>query len=128
MAEVCFDSQTVTMAHGLTQAERRSSIAHETQHILRGPVEPRLRTREERAVDQAAARLLIPFDALVEAMLWSMDDYEIAEELWVDVHTVRARLGSLTAAESRLLNQRLDRAELGLDEITPRRPAAEPWS
>jgi hypothetical protein len=40
------------------------------------------------------------------------DEYEIAEELWVDVSTVRARLADLTPAEQRQLNERLDAAEL----------------
>lgn len=110
--EVDFDARTVTLAHGLTQAERRSTIAHETQHILRGPAPAHLRAREEQAVDREAARLLIPVAALVEALLWSYDEHEIAEELWVDVDTVRARLANLTTAEQQLLNERLDAAEL----------------
>lgn len=110
--EVDFEEQTVTLAHGLTQAERRCTIAHETQHILRGPAPEHLRQREEQAVDRAAAQLLIPLEALVEALLWSYDEHEVAEELWVDVDTVRARLANLTAAEQRLLLVRLEAAEL----------------
>lgn len=112
--EVDFEAQTVTIAHGLTQAERRCTIAHETQHILRGPAPAYLEAREERAVNEAAARLLIPVEALAEALLWSYDEHEVAEELWVDVDTVQARLAGLTADEQQLLNERLDAGELEL--------------
>lgn len=114
VGEVDFDARTVTLAHGLTQAERRCTIAHETQHILRGPVGAGVVAREERLVDREAARLLIPLEALAEALLWSYDEYEVAEELWVDVATVRARLANLTSDEQRQLNERLDAAELQL--------------
>lgn len=116
LGEVDFEAQTVTLAHGLTQAERRSTIAHETQHILRGAAPTHLRAREERAVDRAAAQLLISIEALAEALLWSYDEHEIAEELWVDVQTVRARMASLTDGETRQLNARLDATELSLPQ------------
>jgi len=113
----CFDTKTVTMAHGLTQAERRATIAHETQHILRGPVAPYVQTREEQAVETAAAELLIPLEALAEALAWSMDEYEIADELWVDVEMVKARMAALTDEESRALNARLDYLELQMPVV-----------
>lgn len=109
-----FETNTVTLAHGLTQAERRSTLWHEVLHLLRGRVPEHLREREERAVDDAAARDLITFEALVDAMLWSRDDYEIAEELWVDVAMVRARLTGLTPAESAALVCRIEEAERNL--------------
>lgn len=107
-----FESQTITLAKGLTQAERRSTCWHEVQHLLRGPVPPHLEAREERVVEDRTARDLIPFSALVQAMLWSRDDWEIADELTVDVGLVRARLEGLSAEESDALERALDEAEL----------------
>lgn len=106
-----FDGDRITLAEGMTQAERRSTCWHEVVHLMRGPVPPHLAEREEQAVNLQVARDLIPFNALVEAMLWSLDEWEIAEELTVDVALVRVRLHALTAAETRDLNAALDAAE-----------------
>lgn len=108
-----FTARSVVLDTRLTQVERRCTIAHETEHILRGPAHPRHRARDERAVDDAAARKLIPLEALAEALVWSYDDHELAEELWVDLATVRARLKGLTDEETALLNERVDRREEG---------------
>lgn len=107
-----FATGTVTLANGMTQAERRCTIAHESEHVRRGPVPVHLEPREERTIDDLVARRLIPFATLAEAMLWARDDHELAEDLWVDVETVRARLRHLTAGESQELNRRLDEGEL----------------
>lgn len=114
MGRACFETRTITLAKGLTQAERRTTCWHEVQHLLRGPATGAWTEREERAVEAIVARDLIPFAALVDAMLWSGDDYEIAEELTVDVQLVRARLEGLTPGESRMLEHRLLEAELRL--------------
>jgi len=98
----------VTLAHGLTQAERRCTIEHERQHVLRGPVAPWRREREEREVDAAAARQLISLDALVEALAWSDCEHEVADELWVDVAMLRARLEHLHPSERHHLRRRLE--------------------
>lgn len=99
----------VVLAEGLTQAERRCTIAHETQHILRGRVPGYQRHREEAAVDREAARLLLPDIRVVgEALAWSTSIEEAADELWVDVVMLRRRLASLHPAERGYLNRRLD--------------------
>lgn len=108
------DTDTITLAVGMTQAERRTTCWHEVQHLLRGRVPAHLRGREERAVDAQVARDLIPFDALVDAMTWSGDEWEIAEELTVAVDLVRVRLHALTPAETDALNRALDEHELRL--------------
>ena len=94
-----FDSRTVTLAKGMTQAQRRSTIAHETAHIERGPVPAFLQPREEAQVDQLAARRLISFDALAAAAVWAHTVEELAEELWVDVDTMLCRLRHLHPSE-----------------------------
>lgn len=112
LAKTDFRARTVTLTTGLTQAERRCTIAHENEHIARGPAPASYEHRDELEVRKATARRMIPLPALVEAMLWSLDDHEIAHELWVDVATVQDRLHFLTAEESLELNRRLDSAEL----------------
>ncbi len=95
----------------LTQAERRSTLTHELIHVEDGLVPEACDGYEERRVRLLAARRLITFDALVDAMLWATNEWELAEELWVDEDTVVARIEGLTDTERRELNERLDRAE-----------------
>lgn len=100
-----FTDQTVTLAIGLDQAERRSTIAHEVEHILRG-YSP-CTSREECMVDRAAAFKLIGIRELGEALAWAHDAEEAADELWVDVQMLRSRLRHLHPAERHYLRQRL---------------------
>lgn len=106
----CFDycTRRLTMATDLTQAERRSTLAHELMHVERGPVPPGQREREEEIVDKEAARLLIGIRELGEALAWTTDMGEAAEELWVDEVMLRARLKHLHPAERAYLHRRLE--------------------
>src|SRR5689334_17993855 len=91
-----FNAKTVTLDSRLTQAERRCTIAHETEHIHRGPVPPGLYDREEGRVDRIACRRLLPDVKVIgEAMAWARDIEEAADELWVDEATLRTRLRHL---------------------------------
>lgn len=112
LGETDWGTRTITLTKGLTQAERRSTLTHELEHVARGPVPTYRQAREERAVDEAAARRLITFDRLADALVWSIDENELAELLHVDVDTVVARLSTLTSGESSELMRRLDEAEL----------------
>src|SRR3954454_309979 len=60
MGLTCHRTRTVTLALGMSQAERRCTIAHETQHILRGPVPAAATAVEEQLIDRAVASLLLP--------------------------------------------------------------------
>lgn len=100
-----FDTRAVTLAHGMSGAERRCTIAHEVEHILRG-YSP-CSSREECAVDRAAARKLIGIRPLGEALAWSDDEDEVADELNVDVWMLRARLRGLHSSEHHYLRRRL---------------------
>ncbi len=101
-----FDRQTVTLAKGLDQAERRSTIAHEVEHIYRGWAP--CSAREECQVDRAAARKLIGIRELGEALAWAHNLDEAAEELWVDIDMLRVRLEHLHPAERHYLRRRLE--------------------
>ncbi|MBF6133483.1 hypothetical protein IU501_10780 [Nocardia otitidiscaviarum] len=100
---------------GLGQAARRCALAHEIVHLERGPVsrDPHLARREERIVSIVAAKRLIPLASLTEALMWSAPDnaHELAEELWVDLPTLRIRLHHITPAEVRHVNDALDQRE-----------------
>ncbi len=109
MGLTCHQSRTVTLALGMSQAERRCTIAHETEHIERGPVAPQQAPREELQIDRAVARLLIPdLRQLVDAMTWAGGHLEAAADaLWVDDYLLAARLGSLTGRERHYVDSRL---------------------
>ncbi|ETT24960.1 phage protein [Rhodococcus aetherivorans] len=99
----------------LTQVERRCALAHEIVHLERGPLptDPRLAAIEERVVSIIAARRLIPLDDLTEALMWvSLEDQaELADELWVDMPTLRIRLRHLAHEERAHINQELARRQ-----------------
>lgn len=109
LGHTCHTSRTITLNTGLLQTERRSTIAHELEHAHRGPMprHPVLALREEAVVDQGAARALVTLDALLEALRWSRELHEIADELWVDAATVRTRLDHLHPAERAYLKRHL---------------------
>ncbi|MFE3105975.1 hypothetical protein [Nocardia tengchongensis] len=58
-----------------------------------------------------AAKRLIPLSALTDALMWVSPDnqYALAEQLWVDMPTLRIRLRHITAAEVQYVNAELDR-------------------
>jgi hypothetical protein len=109
MGSTCHRTRTVTLALGMSQAERRCTIAHETEHIERGPVAPHETRREELIVDRLVARLLIPdLRELVDALAWARGHLETAADtLWVDDYVLQVRLAALTDAERSYAGRRL---------------------
>lgn len=106
-AETVWSDQTIEMDPSLLQAERRSVLAHELEHVARGPF-PRWATgREEAIVSEMAARKLIGIDDLADALAWSLDPHEVAHDLWVDIPLLRSRVQHLTDIERRHLRERL---------------------
>lgn len=106
-----FSEQRIELARGLLQSERRSVLTHELIHLERGPVSAAYADSEERAVDAEAARRLIPLDALADALLWSWNEAELAEELWVGQDVVRERLDGLTVEEKAWIDGQIARKE-----------------
>lgn len=106
-------SRTIWLDSRLLQAERRCTIAHELEHVERGPVptDPVLAAREEAAIDKIVARRLIGLHALGDALAWSLNLDEAADELWVDVPTLRTRLEHLHPSERAYLRRRLQHHE-----------------
>ncbi|OBB22129.1 hypothetical protein [Mycolicibacterium elephantis] len=94
----------------LTQAERRCTLTHELVHRERGPVpaEPVAAAREERIVDEIAARRLITLPALTDGLRWSRHPRELAEHLWVDEPTLQIRVATLDPLEVAELEHQLE--------------------
>lgn len=109
------DGRTIRLRTGLSQAQRRSVLTHELVHTTRGTTcgDSYLAAKEERVVDQVAARLLITLDDLVDALAWTrgVANRECAWELWTDLHTLRVRISSLTADERRYIDDELQRRQ-----------------
>lgn len=103
-----FLTRTVTLHNDLTQAERRCTIAHETEHILRGPIPSVDRMEaEELAVNKAASRKLIEVHTMAEALAHATDTQEAADALWVDLDMLNIRLHHLHPAERAFIKRRL---------------------
>lgn len=104
------DGRTIWMATGLVQRERRSSLAHELEHIRRGHrgCQP---PAVEDAVRACAARRLLPdIVDVADGLVWAQGHLDVAaEELWVDRVTLRYRVDPSWAprAEVAYLSRRL---------------------
>lgn len=105
------DGETITLSNRLTQRGRRCTLTHELLHVLRG-VNPYPHDwydmREERAIDECSARLLVPLHRLVDVARWTCNLAEAAEELWVDTATLRDRIRTLTDRERQHLRNHLE--------------------
>jgi hypothetical protein len=100
----------IWLCRRLNQSRRRCTLAHEIIHLERGPVpaDPIGLAREERIVSELSARRLISTDQLAAALQWTRDPSQLAEELWVDLPTLQARMGALDPLEVAELEHRLD--------------------
>lgn len=104
-----FADMKVFVANGLDQAGRRCTIAHETQHILRGPAPVEQNLREELITDRRVSRLLVPsVRRLGHALSWHHAATErVADELWVDEKILDVRMAGLTHRERTYLDEQL---------------------
>ena len=104
------DGQTIWMDHRQGQAQRRSSVAHEIEHLHAGDTacQP---GAVERQIEEAAARKLVPLVALAEAIVWAMSEEELALDLWVDLDIIRTRLATLTKEEQAYVDTVIARRE-----------------
>jgi hypothetical protein len=100
----------IWLCRKLTQTRRRCTLAHEIVHLERGeaPADPVTQAREERAVAELAARRLITIEQLADGLSWTQDPAELAEHLWVDAPTLRARMSGLDPIEVAQLENILD--------------------
>lgn len=104
------NGQRIWLCRKLNQVRRRCTLTHELVHLERGPVpaDPVGRAREELAVSVEAARRLITLAALAEALRWTREPAELADHLWVDQPTLRARMENLDPLEVAELEHHLE--------------------
>jgi Zn-dependent peptidase ImmA (M78 family) len=96
----------IVMHPDQSQVQRRCTIAHELAHVELGHTGGCAHA-EEQAARELAARWLIEIEDLAEAVLWARSRDELADELWVDLDTLDARLGRLHPAERHYLRRRV---------------------
>jgi len=107
------DGEHIWIERRQRQAQRRSTLAHELEHLDRGHTgcQP---AAIELEVEAAAARKLIPLTALAEAIVWASCEDELAQDLWVDRAMVRVRLSTLTDEERVYIEDVIARREAAL--------------
>lgn len=103
-------SRTITLATGMSFEERRCTITHEVEHVLRGPASSCRRLAEEAEVDRISARLLLPdLRDVADALVFHHGQHDLAaEELWVDPWMLEVRLSTLRGLERGYLDRRLE--------------------
>lgn len=88
----------IRMRRRLLQVERRCSLTHELIHLEHGHTGT-CSPATEAAVDEEAARRLIPWGQLLAAVRWARSEEELADELWVTPRILHARVSVLRADE-----------------------------
>lgn len=107
---LCPTRKVILIESGHTWPEKRCSLAHAVAHLDLGHDKMRrgyFEAREEAGANQMAARRLITLDDLAEVLCWTRDYGEIAEELQVDVPTLRVRERHLHIAERHYLRRQV---------------------
>lgn len=99
----------VLIRHGLSEASRRSTICHETGHVLRGPGSSCSSLYEDALVERLAGRLLMPSVRRIgHTLAWNRANYRrTAHDLWVDEKLLNTRLSTLAPAERTWLDEQL---------------------
>lgn len=106
----CARTRTIRIHPRALQVERRCTATHELVHVELGHAGCQDEATEL-AVRKEAARRLIRLPALADALMWTRDLAEQADELWVDVPTLQVRLQHLHPAERGYLRRRLAQRE-----------------
>jgi hypothetical protein len=93
-----------------TRAEWDCTVAHELVHLDRGDRctlgDSVVNVRLEQAVARIAARRLLPAWRLAGAQLYGRHPAEIADELGVDIDTLRVRCNGLDDRDLAVINER----------------------
>lgn len=107
---LCRRRRVILINSAHTWAAKRSSLAHAVAHLDLGHAETTagfFEKREEREADQMAARRLISLDDLADILCWTRDYGEIAEELVVDLTTLKVREKHLHVSERHYLRRQV---------------------
>lgn len=103
--------RTIWMTRHLLQSQRRATLAHELEHIRRGHSGCQPPTIERQVRHHAARWLLPDLGAVLDEIIFHRGDLEhAAEDLWVDVLTLQARLDPRHThpAEKAIIRRRLE--------------------
>ena len=106
---MCWRKRVILLELDTDKRRRRSSLTHAIGHIELEHRGSAFDTKEERAADRYAAKMLIDLEPLgdVLAITGGRVTYDGAHALGVDVETMTARLQHLHAAERGYLHRRL---------------------
>lgn len=98
----CIDveKRKIWLSTHLDDAQRRSVLAYELGFL---ELEPVGLDEDVARISEWAARLLIPFDGLLRGCLQRDELADVAEDLRVDVPTLRTRLRGLSDEEQALV-------------------------
>jgi hypothetical protein len=94
--------RVIVVRRGLRIVEERAILWHEIAHAVRGDVQclqGPLDRRQEVACWRYAARRAIPLRALLEALRWSDQTHEVADQLKTTEEMLEVRLVALHPAE-----------------------------
>lgn len=95
-------ARVILVEQSLERPARNSVLAHEVAHLDLGhrmTGDGWFDRRQERQADRLAARRLVTFEALADALTWALTEDEIADYLHVTPDVVRLRFADLTARE-----------------------------
>lgn len=114
-------SRTIEINRNLGRIERRTTLAHELEHVAAGDnactgtrSDGWFTTKMEVRAATRAAKRLIPIERLAEAIsLYDDDDDLVAEHLDVDLDTLDTRRMTLSPDERHYLRRRLAELEVG---------------
>ena len=90
---------TIWLDRGLSQRERRCTLAHELIHLERGHKGAQPASVEADVNAEAARRLLPDLGTIGRALAWARTLDEAAHELWVTREILAARLDALDDSE-----------------------------
>lgn len=91
------DGRIIRLSRQL-QVERRCTLAHELIHLEHGDNRD-CTPAVDAEIDREAARRLITWPRLLEAVRWARGVGELADELWVTEEILHARVETLHAGE-----------------------------
>lgn len=99
---LCPQRRVIVIDAGDSWPAKRCSLAHAIAHLDLGHAEipGRIFDRDhERHANQMAARRLVTVEQLVDVLCWTQYETEVAEELQVDLETLRTRRDHLHPSE-----------------------------
>jgi hypothetical protein len=98
--------RTIVLRRGMSIVEQRATLWHELVHADRGDEQCCEKT-ERLYIDKQAARLAIDVTSLAEALLWSDDPSEQADQLKTTEQLLAVRLQYLHPSERGYLQRRI---------------------